>query len=109
MQLGARVHLSFAISGNCYIQGANGITFGDGTIFAPGVKIISANHDRSNLEQWVPEEPIKIGDECWIGANAVILPGVHLGNRTVVAAGAVVTKSFPDASVVAGVPAKRIL
>ena len=53
-------------------------------------------------------EPIVIGKKCWLGANSVILPGVQLGNNVIVAAGSVVNKSFPDNSVVAGVPAKIV-
>ena len=50
-----------------------------------------------------------IGDECWIASNAVILPGVHLGKHTIVAAGAVVSKSFPEGwCVIGGIPAKVI-
>ncbi len=49
--------------------------------------------------------PVRIGDGCWIGERAVILPGVELGERCVVGAAAVVTRSFPAGSVVAGVPA----
>jgi len=102
------VYLSFAISGNCYIQGGNGIYFGEGTIFAPGVKIISANHDFKDYKNWVISKPIKIGKFCWIGSNAVLLPGVTLGNHVIVGAGAVVTKSFPAYTIVAGNPAKII-
>ena len=57
-------------------------------------------------EQGVGTKPVVIGDDVWIGANAVILPGVTIGRHCVVAAGAVVTKDVPDNSVVAGVPAK---
>ncbi|WP_371860829.1 DapH/DapD/GlmU-related protein [Terrabacter aerolatus] len=54
-------------------------------------------------------EPIIIGDDCWIGMNSVILPGVILGSRTTVGAGSVVTKSFPEGNcIVAGNPAKII-
>jgi acetyltransferase-like isoleucine patch superfamily enzyme len=55
-----------------------------------------------------PEEPIVIGNDCWIGTRVIILPGVHLGNKCIVAAGAVVTRSFPDNSIIGGVPAKLI-
>ena len=51
---------------------------------------------------------VRIGDDVWIGGNCTILPGVTIGNRVVVAAGAVVTKDIPDDSLVAGVPAKVI-
>ena len=106
--IGKDVEDSFAVSGGCYIQGWNGVEIGDGTIFAPGVKIISANHLFDDYAQDKESPPVKIGQNCWIGANAVILPGVELGDRVVVGAGAVVTKSFPADSVVAGVPAKAI-
>lgn len=108
IQFGRRVWVSFAVSGGCYIQGANGITIGDDTIFAPGVKIISSNHDPDNLDRWIPTDPICIGKHCWIGTNAVILPGVTLGDHCIVGAGAVVTKSFPAGSVVGGVPARLL-
>lgn len=109
IKIGRNVWVSFAVSGGCYIQGGNGISIGDDTLFAPGVKIISANHDpRQDIHEWAPSSPITIGQNCWIGANAVILPGVTLGDRCIVGAGAVVTKSFPAGSVVAGVPAAPI-
>jgi maltose O-acetyltransferase len=54
------------------------------------------------------EESINIGDYTWIGSNTFILPGVKIGNNCVVGANAVVTKSFPDNSVIGGVPAKLI-
>ena len=108
IQIGEKVWVSFAVSGGCYIQGLNGICIGEGSIFAPGVKIISANHDPVDFARWLDADPIQIGRHCWIGANAVILPGVVLGDHSVVGAGAVVTKSFGAESVVAGVPAKYI-
>jgi acetyltransferase-like isoleucine patch superfamily enzyme len=109
IKIGKGVALSFARSGGCYIQGNNGIEIGDNTIFAPGVKIISANHDVTNLDKHVYTNPIKIGNNCWIGANAVILPGVTLGNNVIVGAGSVVTKSFEeDGIIIAGNPARII-
>jgi acetyltransferase-like isoleucine patch superfamily enzyme len=59
-------------------------------------------------EQGVSTNPVTIGDDIWIGANAVILPGVTIGDHSVVAAGAVVTKDVPPHTLVAGVPAKII-
>jgi acetyltransferase-like isoleucine patch superfamily enzyme len=57
----------------------------------------------------LPGKDIHLGEKCWIGMNAVILPGVVLGPGTVVGAGAVVTKSFPEGHVVlAGIPAKAV-
>lgn len=89
-----------------YIQAQNGIAIGEYVRIGPGVKLISSNHDLLNYEQHLPASPIRIGDFCWIGANAVILPGVTLGNHVVVAAGAVVTKSrHEDNILLAGIPA----
>jgi len=106
--IGENVWISFAVSGGCYIQGGNGIIIGDNTIFAPGVKIISANHDINNYNVWEKDNPIIIGKNCWIGTNAVILPGVELGDNVIVGAGSIVTKSFPSNCIIAGNPAKII-
>lgn len=104
--VGKNVEKSFIVSGNCYFQAVNGIEIGDNTIFAPGVKIISANHDLKNHTH-TKSEGIKIGKNCWIGANVVILPGVHLANNIIVGAGSVVTKSFLEENItIKGVPAK---
>jgi len=108
IRIGKDVNVSFAVSGNCYIQGRNGVDIGDDTIFGPGVKIISANHDAGLADRWTNEDPVRIGCRCWIGANAVILPGVVLGDDCVVGAGAVVTKSFPAGTVIGGNPAGAI-
>ncbi len=86
-----------------------GIHFGKNVAVANGVKILSRNHNINNAWEFEPYEDVWIEDNCWIGANAVILPSVHLGQHTVVGAGAIVTKSFPDGYVViAGNPAKII-
>jgi carbonic anhydrase/acetyltransferase-like protein (isoleucine patch superfamily) len=107
VSIGPDVWKSLALSGGCYLQGINGIRIGGGTLIAPGVKIISADHD---LEHggWLPAPPIEIGTDCWIGANAVILPGVTLGDGVIVGAGAVVTRSFDDGVRVVGVPARAV-
>lgn len=93
----------------CYLDGRNGIIIGENTWIGPGVKIISMNHDSLSYTEYLRAPPIVIGRDCWIAANAVILPGVSLGDHTVVAAGAVVTKAFPDGNqVIGGVPAEII-
>lgn len=93
-----------------YFQNFKGhITIGKGSYIAQNVGIITANHSFANLDAHEAGRDVSIGKNCWVGMNAVILPGVTLGDRTVVAAGAVVTKSFNDGYVViAGVPAKII-
>ena len=102
------VKKSLIMSPSCYLQAINGIEIGEDTLFGPGVKIISANHDMLDYKKAVTEKPIKIGTECWIGANAVILPAVEIGDRVIVGAGSVVTQSFGDDVKIAGNPAKII-
>lgn len=103
------------------------ITIGSRTIMSPGVMIITGRHDfrdgrRVSLNpgmddgSWgggaaeVPDAgyDITIGEGVWICAGAIISGGVTIGSHSIVAAGAVVTKSFPDHSIIAGVPATRI-
>jgi acetyltransferase-like isoleucine patch superfamily enzyme len=92
-----------------FIDASNGIYIGDYTNIGPNVGIISANHDLIDNSKMIIKQPVKIGSFCWIGMNAVILPGVELGNFTIVGAGAIVTKSFPDGyCVLGGVPAQII-
>ena len=107
VKLGKNV-VSIGLKGGLYIQAVNGVEIGDDTIIAPGVKIISANHDLEDYGKHFSCEPVRIGRRCWLGVNAIILPGVQLGDEVIVGAGAVVTKSFPARSVIAGVPAKLL-
>ncbi|WP_333615740.1 acyltransferase [Bacteroides pyogenes] len=94
----------------CYWQNHKGkIVIGKGTWIAPNVGLITTNHDIKDSGKHVDGQDIILGEKCWVGMNAVILPGVVLGPGTVVGAGAVVTKSFPEGKcVVGGVPAKLI-
>lgn len=96
------------IMGGCYITGRGGLAIGDYTQIGPNVVIVTANHDIYDLRKHF-EAPVKIGRYCWLGAGSKIMPGVELGDFTVVAAGAVVTRSFPEGfCVLAGVPAKSV-
>ena len=91
-----------------YISKSN-VYIGYDVAISPGVKIITGRHNLKDVWQYDDNKPVHIGDNCFIGANAVILPGVTLGSHTVVGAGAVVTKSFPDGHcVIVGNPAKKI-
>jgi len=93
----------------CYIDGRNGINIGENVWIAPHVYIISMNHDPINYKKYIKDKPIKIGKNSLLSANCTILPGVELGEHTIVAAGAVVSKSFPQGNVlIGGIPAKVI-
>lgn len=98
------------IGQQAFIHSGGGVEIGDDVGIGPGVKILSSQHKIENraipiLHQALEFKAVRIGKGCDIGANAVILPGVELGAFCQVGAGAVVTKSFPECSVIAGVPA----
>lgn len=87
------------------------VTIGSHVNLAQGITVTALNHNFSDTskridEQGISTKPVVIEDDVWIGANAVILPGVTVGRHAVVAAGAVVTKDVPPYSIVGGVPAK---
>ncbi|MEC8418970.1 MAG: sugar O-acetyltransferase [Pseudomonadota bacterium] len=110
---GDNIHVgeNFYANFNCVILDAAKVTIGDNCMIAPQVGIYTATHP-INAEQRATgiefAKPITLGDNCWIGGNAVINPGVTLGNNVVVASGAVVTKSFGDNVVIGGNPARVI-
>lgn len=92
----------------CYIQGIGKIYIGDYTQISANVGIITANHDLQDTRKHEVSF-VNIGEYCWIGMNVMILPGVELGDNTIVGAGSVVTKSFKEGyCVIAGNPAKII-
>lgn len=91
-----------------YIQAMNGIVFGNNVGISPGTKIISANHSNSDHSTHDVSEPIRIGDNVFIYANCVILPGVQIGDNVTVGAGSVVTKDIPSNSIAVGNPCKVI-
>lgn len=97
----------------CVIYGHGGLTIGNDVRVATGVVIVPANHgfqDKTKKinEQTINAQGISIGDDCWIGAGAVILDGVSIGFGCVVGAGSIVTKSVEPFRIVAGNPAKVI-
>lgn len=96
------------LMGGCYIQGIGKVYIGDYTQIAANVVIVSANHDLYDTRKHIPSQ-VQIGKYCWLGAGSMIMPGVILGDFTIVGAGAIVTKSFPDGHcVIAGNPARLI-
>ncbi len=83
------------------------VEIGDYTLVAPNVCIAGFSHDIYNIHSYSEKGGVSIGAYCWLGANCVVLPGVILGEHTVVAAGSVVTKSFEEGyCVIGGNPAK---
>ena len=89
------------------------VSIGNHVNLAQGITVTALNHNFSDTnklidEQGVSTQPVVISDDVWIGANAVILPGVTIGRHCVIAAGAVVTKDVPDNTLVGGIPAKVI-
>ncbi|MDL2270491.1 sugar O-acetyltransferase, partial [Methanobrevibacter sp. OttesenSCG-928-I08] len=97
------------INHGCTFMDRGGITIEDNVLIAPKVNLITENHaEEIELRQNVYSKPIIIKNGAWIGTAATILPGVTIGENSIVAAGAVVTKDVPSNSKVAGVPAKII-
>lgn len=104
----AGIDTSPGYSPGCYIQGGGKVYIGDYTQIAPNVGIISSNHDLHDSRKKIVKE-VRIGKYSWIGMNAVVLPGVVVGDFTIIAAGAVVTKSFEEGyCVIGGNPARKI-
>jgi len=93
----------------CYIDGRNGIIIEENVWIGPRVSIISMNHDENDYSKYVKSKSIIIRKDCWLATNCIITAGVELGEHTIVAAGAIVTRSYPEGNqLIAGVPAKPI-
>jgi len=100
------------IGKNSFLTGA--ITIGNDVLMGPDVIMMSRSHEYKSVE--IPiifqgeteEREIKIGNGVWVGTRVIILPGVEIGDHSIVAAGAIVTKSFPSYSIIGGNPAKLI-
>lgn len=91
----------------CRFQDQGGIYIDDNTMIGHNVVLATINHDLNPANRGTNlPEPIHIGRNVWIGANATVLPGVTIGDNAVIAAGAVVTKDVPENTVVGGVPAR---
>ena len=95
---------------NCIFTGHGAIDISDEVMVASKVNLVTAGHpvEPAKRRTYITAEPITVGRNVWIGAAATILPGVNIGADAVVAAGAVVTRDVPPATLVAGVPATVI-
>jgi len=110
---GITVHDGAGINTRSFVDGNGGVEIGPNCLLSPGVQVLSGNHVIDD-----PDVPIRfpgtaygkvtIGEDCWLGTNVIILPGVTVGRGAVVGAGAVVTKSIPEFSIALGVPAKVV-
>lgn len=97
---------------DCVILDGAPVEIGDNFMAATKVQLITATHPIDAVQRTASGleygKPIKIGDNCWLGAGVIVLPGVTIGNNVIVGAGAVVTKDVPDNVVVVGNPARII-
>jgi acetyltransferase-like isoleucine patch superfamily enzyme len=106
IRVGRRVGARFALSGGLYVNAIHGVEIGDDTVIAPNVGILTTNHDLYDRSLSTEDGPVRIGKNCWIGMNAVILPAVTLGDILTMAAAAVVTSSFGRNVAIGGTPAR---
>lgn len=93
------------------IHDSGPVTIGNRVLIAPNVTIVTERHDKeiqSRRNGIVYTRPVSIGDDCWIGVGATILPGVSIGKGTVIGAGSLVTRDIPPFTVAWGAPARVI-
>jgi acetyltransferase-like isoleucine patch superfamily enzyme len=105
-----RVGRDVFVNQGCRFDDIGGIEIGDEVMLAPNVSLITSGHplDPARRRREVTSAPIVVGRNVWIGAGATVLQGVTVGDDAVVAAGAVVTRDVPPATLVAGVPARVV-
>lgn len=99
------------INFNCVFLDVTPIRLGDRVLIAPNVQMYAATHPteaKPRGELWEFGKPITIGSDVWVGGSSVICPGVRIGDRSIIAAGSVVTKDVPPGVIVGGNPAKYI-
>ena len=96
------------INTGCHLDGRGGLVIGDNVSISPGVWILTDEHDVHDPAFPEVLSPVRIEDHVFVGARAMILPGVTVGRAAVIGAGAVVTKDVAPFETVAGVPARRI-
>lgn len=104
-----RVGRDVFINFGCTFLDQGGITLEEGVFIGPGAKILTEYHPETpELRHRLSVRPVVVRRNAWIGAGAILLPGVTVGENAIVGAGSVVTRDVPDNGIVAGVPAKII-
>ena len=99
------------INHGCYFEANAPITIGEECSIGMEVLVVTSSHPLDETGRFSTRStylPVTIGNRCWIGARAVLLPGVTIGDDVIVASGAVVTRDCADAGLYAGVPARRV-
>jgi acetyltransferase-like isoleucine patch superfamily enzyme len=101
------------VNAGAFLYGRGGLRFGDDVMIGPNAVVVSSQHRFDDpriamVYQGHKTDFVDIGSDVWVGANAVILPGVTVADGTVISAGAVVTRDTEPYSIVGGVPAARI-
>ncbi|MCQ2335730.1 MAG: acyltransferase [Paludibacteraceae bacterium] len=86
----------------CYIDARDGIVIEEGVLIGPKVSLITVNHKATDYSEYVSKGKIILRKHCWIATGATVLSGVELGEHTIVSAGSVVTRSFPDGNCLIG-------
>jgi acetyltransferase-like isoleucine patch superfamily enzyme len=109
---GRHVHIgaNTFVNRGCYFEGVGDLRIGADCQIGMGVMVLTSDHARANgrVSRQVVPKPVSIGNGCWIGARAVILPGVEIGPGSTVAAGAVVARDCVAGGVYGGVPARPL-
>jgi galactoside O-acetyltransferase len=110
---GITIHDGAGINTRTFLDGNGGVEIGQNTLLSPGVQVLSGNHifDDPTVPirfQGTAYGKVTIEEDCWLGTNAIVLPGVTVGHGAVAGAGAVVTKDIPEYGIALGVPAKVV-
>jgi maltose O-acetyltransferase len=95
----------------CWFEGEGPIEIGRDVFLGPQVMLLTSTHeidDEGQVARMPAFQKVRIGDRCWLGARATVLPGVTIGEGTVISAGAVVTRDCDPGALYVGVPARRV-
>ncbi len=110
---GINIHLGDAvfINSGCVILDSAPVHIGDGTLIGTGAQILCADHHRDPIKRRAGIEraaPVTIGSDVWIGAGAIVLPGITIGDRAIIGAGSIVTKNVEAGATVVGNPGRAL-